>query len=427
MISSSLFSAPTFLNGSNMYEVNIRQYTVEGTFNAFAAHLPRLKDMGVEILWLMPIHPIGIVNRKGTLGSYYSIKNHKGINAAFGTEEDFKDLVLKVHAQGMKIILDWVANHTSWDNVWTKTNPEFFVKTEEGNFVSAYDWDDVIQINHRNENQQTAMIDAMQYWITHFDIDGFRADLAHLTPLQFWLKARTNLSPFKKDLIWLAETEEVNYHEAFDISYTWKWMHITEQFAKGEKTLADCAKVLIEYKNNFPENALRLFFTSNHDENSWNGSEYEKYGELTKVFAVFSCLYAGVALIYSGQELPCKKRLLFFEKDLIEWNDNIELHSFYKTLLTFRNRNTVFKNAAINNITIDENLVNENILAYKIKNEDGKVHVFLNLNKASISKNISFDREEGKYKNIFTEEEMEVGNNFLFETEAGGYCVLEKV
>ncbi|MCY7291216.1 MAG: 1,4-alpha-glucan branching protein [Ferruginibacter sp.] len=427
MKSSSLFSTPAFLNGSNMYEVNIRQYTVEGTFKAFAEHLPRLKDMGVQILWMMPIHPIGIVKRKGILGSYYSIQNHKGINTEFGTEQDFKDLVLKVHALGMKIIIDWVANHTSWDNVWTKTNPEFFVKNEEGDFIAPYDWDDVIQIDHSNEAEQTAMIDAMQYWITHFDIDGFRADLAHLTPLPFWLKARTNLSPFKKDLIWLAETEEVNYHEAFDISYTWKWMHATEQFVKGEKTLADCVKVLTEYKNDFPENALRLFFTSNHDENSWNGSEYEKYGELTKAFAVLSCLYAAVPLVYSGQELPSKKRLLFFEKDLMEWNPTIELHSFYKTLLSFRNENDIFKNAGMNSVIIDEPLVNKNIMAYKIENNNRQVQVFLNLNKVSISENISFAGAEGNYKNIFTQQEIQVGNYFLFETEPGGYCVLEKV
>ena len=427
MKSSSFFSQPSFLNGSNMYEVNIRQYTVEGTFNAFAAHLPRLKDMGVEILWIMPIHPIGIVKRKGILGSYYSIQNHKGVNTEFGTEQDFRDLVLKVHAMGMKIIIDWVANHASWDNVWTKTNPEYFVRNEVGDFTTAFDWDDVIQIDHNSEEEQDAMIDAMKYWITDFDIDGFRADLAHLTPLRFWLKARTNLSPFKKDLIWLAETEEVNYHEAFDISYTWKWMHVTEQFAKGEKTLADCVNVLMEYKNDFPENALRLFFTSNHDENSWNGSEYEKYGELTKAFAVFSCLYAGVVLIYSGQELPCKKRLHFFEKDLIEWKDNIELHNFYKILLTLRKENAVFKNANMNSISIDESLINKNILAYKIENSNHKILVFLNLNKIGIAENILLNGDAGEYRDIFYDSEINISNNFLFEVGAGGYCVLEKV
>lgn len=427
MISSSLFSTSVFLKDSNMYEVNIRQYTLEGTFSAFAEHLPRLKDMGVDILWVMPIHPIGIIKRKGTLGSYYSIQNHKGINPEFGSEEDFRALVLKVHALGMKIIIDWVANHASWDNIWTKTNPEFFVRNEEGNFKAPYDWDDVIQIDHNNESEQVAMIDAMKYWITHFDIDGFRADLAHLTPLPFWIKARTNLSPFKKDLIWLAETEEVNYHEAFDISYTWKWMHVTEQFANGEKTLADCIKVLTEYKNDFSENTLRLFFTSNHDENSWNGSEYEKYGELTKAFAVFSCLFAGVPLIYSGQELPNKKQLLFFEKDVIEWNENIELHSFYKTLLSFRKNSDVFKNATMNNVTINESLIAKNILAYSIENNNRLVLVFLNLNKTTVVEDIALNGNGGNYKDIFSGQEIKLQNNFLFAVPGGGFCVMEKI
>ena len=133
---ASLFTQPSFLSNSNMYEVNVRQYTAQGTFKAFAEHLPRLKDLGVEILWMMPIHPIGIENRKGTLGSYYSIQNHKAINPEFGTENDFRELVLKVHSLGMKVIIDWVANHASWDNIWTKTNPEYFVKDSNGNFIA---------------------------------------------------------------------------------------------------------------------------------------------------------------------------------------------------------------------------------------------------------------------------------------------------
>ncbi len=228
----SLFQPPAFLNNAVIYEVNIRQYSPEGTFNAFAAHLPRLKELGADILWLMPIHPIGLKKRKGTLGSYYSISDHKGINPEFGNAGDLRSLVTKAHAFGMKIIIDWVANHTAWDHVWTKTHPEFFVRNDKGDLTAPYDWDDVIQIDHSNSGEQVAMQDAMQYWIEEFDIDGFRADLAHLTPLQFWKDARLKLTPLKKDLVWLAETEEIFYHEAFDISYTWEWMHATEKFSK---------------------------------------------------------------------------------------------------------------------------------------------------------------------------------------------------
>jgi alpha-amylase len=418
--------SPAFLKNSNMYEVNIRQYTPEGSFNAFAAHLPRLKDMGVEILWLMPIYPIGVVNRKGTLGSYYSIQNFEAVNPEFGTLDDFKNLVQKVHALGMKIIIDWVANHAAWDNVWTKTNPEFFMHDEHGNFKNAFDWDDVIQINHANEGEQKAMTNAMKYWITNFDIDGFRADLAHLTPLPFWINARMQLAPFKKDLLWLAETEEINYHQAFDISYTWLWMHAIELFSKKEKSLADCVAILQEQKNTFPENALRLFFTTNHDENSWNGTEYEKYGVLAKAFAVFACTYIGVPLVYSGQELPNTKRLQFFDKDEIAWQPNIELHNFYKTLLALRKRNNALFSGNDTSINFFEELIPKNILAYQIKKDEAEIIVFLNLNNESILEYLSLPNVNGMYKNIFTEMGIEMPHKYLLGLEGGGYCVFEK-
>ena len=426
-MAASMFTQPTFLRNSNLYEVNVRQYTQEGTFKAFGQHLPRLKDMGVEILWMMPIHPIGIERRKGTLGSYYSIQNHKGINPEFGTEEDFRALVINVHSLGMKIIIDWVANHTSWDNMWTKTNPEFFVKDSKGNFVTPYDWSDVIQIDHTCEAEQTAMIDAMHFWLKEFDIDGFRADLAHLTPLLFWKKARLNLSSLKKDLIWLAETEEVNYHEAFDISYTWKWMHATEQFVKCEITLADCVKVLSDYKKDFDENDLRLFFTSNHDENSWNGSEYDKYGIFAKAWGVFSILYASVPLIYSGQELPNYKKLQFFEKDVIKWIEDLQLQNFYKCLLALRKRNSVFANLKAANIYVDELLIEKNIFSMLIKSEEDVVLCAINFNNASTSEYIIFDATPGYYREIFSGKEVLLNRSFAFEKEAGGFCILEKI
>jgi alpha-amylase len=416
----------TFLKSSNMYEVNIRQYTPEGTFNAFATHLPRLKDMGVEILWLMPIQPIGMVNRKGTLGSYYSIQNFEAVNPEFGTVEDFKSLVEKVHALGMKIIIDWVANHTSWDNVWTKTNPDFFALDEHGNFKSPFDWDDVIQIDHANSGQQKAMIAAMKYWVTNFDIDGFRADMAHLIPLPFWINARMQIAPFKKDLIWLAETEDIQYHQAFDMSYTWKWMHVTEQFIKKEKSLADCVTTLQEYKRDFPTNALRLFFTSNHDENSWNGTEYEKYGMLAKALAVFTCTYMGMPLVYSGQELPNTKRLQFFDKDEIAWQQNVELHNFYKTLFALRKSKNDLFSAMDTSIYFFEELFSKNILAYQLKNEEDELLVFLNLNNESILEYLNLPNANGMYKNIFTEIDTEMPQKYLLELEGGGYCVFEK-
>ena len=377
----------------------------------------------MEILWLMPIHPIGSVKRKGTLGSYYSIQDHKGINPEFGTAADLTALVTTVHALGMKIIIDWVANHAAWDHVWTETNPGFFTRDAAGNFTPPYDWDDVIQIDHTDPHQQEAMKDAMKFWINIFDIDGFRADLAHLTPLQFWKDARTELTPLKKDLVWLAETEETSYHEAFDISFTWEWMHATEKFARKQASLADCVNVLKKYTNDFPQNAMRLFFTSNHDENSWNGTEYEKFGDLTKTLAVFSCLYTGIPLVYSGQELPNTKRLKFFEKDRIDWNKDIGLQEFYRKLFSLRKTNSAYLKGTV---SISESSIEKNILAFTVSRDADIVAVFLNMSDAATAETIPLENVSGSFRDIFSGEMITINGEYRFAVETGGIKVFER-
>ena len=419
------FTQPSFLHSSNIYEVNTRQYTPEGTFNAFIKHLPRLKKMGIEILWFMPIYPIGAINRKGSLGSYYSIKDFTAVNPEFGTLNDFKILVDEIHKYGMKIILDWVANHAAWDNAWTISHPDFFLQDDLGNFQSPYDWTDVIQINHNSKEQQEAMINAMAYWITEFNIDGFRADLAHLTPLSFWKNARQHLEKKKKELIWLAETEEINYHEAFDISYTWKWMHATEAFVKDRHDPDMLKNVLAAASSEFT-NYMRMYFTSNHDENSWNGTEYEKYGIFLNAFTVFSFTYNhAVPLIYSGQELPNKKRLKFFDKDVIEWNENISHENFYKILLDYRHREPLFKVRDNEGFAIIETSLP--LLVYqKISNENCMI-VILNLGKENIESEIYLSQTQGNYRNIFTSQIHNIINTIFIILEPGGHIVLEKI
>ncbi len=326
-----------YLRKSTLYEVNIRQYTEEGTLCAFMQHLPRLHEMGVDILWFMPIHPIGKLNRKGSLGSYYSVQDYKGFNPEFGTMDDFKQMVTEAHRLGMKVIIDWVANHTAWDHVWTKTNPAYFKRNEAGEFLSPYDWSDVIQIDHDNEEAHQAMRDAMAYWVKELDIDGFRADLAHLTPLRYWIKARKQCEDIKPNLIWLAETEDVHYFEAFDVAYAWKWMHQTEKMVKDHLPVHTMLEILRTQKHHYPSGALELFFTANHDENSWNGTEREKYGIYTDALTVFSFVYPwSLPLIYSGQELPNEKRLAFFDKDHLQWTDELHKEDLYKKMCKLR-------------------------------------------------------------------------------------------
>ncbi len=364
------FNVPAFLNNSNIYEVNIRQYTPEGTFRAFAEHLPRLKEMGVEILWLMPIHPIGIPHRKGSMGSYYSISDHKAINPEFGTIADFDDMVSRIHQLGMKVIMDWVANHTAWDHVWTIHSPHFFSRDEFG-FRSPFDWTDVIQLDHNNEEQQIAMIGAMKFWVEEKNIDGFRADLAHLTPLPFWKRARTVIDEIKPDLVWLAESEDSSYAEAFDITFTWKWMHKTREVLGKENGVEQLTSFLSE--NDLP--GLRLYFTSNHDENSWNGTEYEKYGVYAKALAVFSCLFKNsVPLIYSGQEAANIQRLKFFEKDQINWNTGEDLAGFYSGLLKLRHKPGItFSYESVKMIRMPD------LISFYVSGDAGNIWVFLHL------------------------------------------------
>lgn len=426
-MSDEVYKRADWIAHTNVYEVNIRQYTHEGTFNAFVQSLPRLKDMGVEVLWVMPVHPIGKINRKGALGSYYSISDFKGVNPEFGTVADFKNLVKLAHDLEMKVIIDWVANHAAWDNVWTRDHPEYFVRDEEGNFKAPYDWTDVIQIDHTNAAEQDAMINAMKYWVTEFDIDGFRADLAHLTPLTFWKKARTAIESFKPNLFWLAESEEIQYHEVFDASFTWEWMHCTENYYKGKTGFNTLYDVLAKYDASFPESAHRLYFTSNHDENTWNGTGFEKYGDMLKCLSVFNCTWNGIPLLYSGEEMPNTKRLQFFEKDTIAWTGEYQFHAFYKTLLTLRKNNPALLSA--NEAVTTFHIITgggKNIMAYLRKNDVYEVLVFLNLNNETIGFTIRDQLINNVYINIFNGTESYLQPDTFIKMQPWDYLVFER-
>lgn len=333
-----------WVRSTNVYEVNTRQYTKEGNFAAFKPHLERLKDMGVETLWFMPITPISVYKRKGTLGSYYACSDYTAINPEFGSLEEFKELVQYAHALGMKVIIDWVANHTGADHHWTIDHPEYYIKNEVGEFYDKHGWEDVIDLDYSNPFMRKAMINAMEFWISECDLDGFRCDMAMLVPIDFWIQARTHLDKVKP-LFWLAECDQWNdpvYLEAFDATYSWKWMHITEQHYRSGVLMHEMHDVLFHYERQNPF-AIRAWFTSNHDENSWNGTEFEKYGKLAFPLAVFSSTWNGIPLIYSGQELPNHKRLEFFDKDVIEWADKPALHDFYKKLLTLHKQHPALR------------------------------------------------------------------------------------
>lgn len=408
---------------TNIYEVNLRQFTPEGTFKAFATHLPRLKEMGVETLWFMPITPISKEGRLGTLGSYYACSDYEDTNPEFGTIEDFKQLVAQAHTLGMKVIIDWVANHTGIDHVWTKTNPGFYKKNAEGNFYDTNNWTDVIDLNYYDGLMRKALIKAMRFWVETCDLDGFRCDMAHLIPLDFWQEARTTLDAIKP-LYWLAETEDVHYLDVFDTCYAWHWMHESENYFKGNVGLEGLKNVLTRYERDFPAETNQMFFTSNHDENSWNGTEFEKYGDAVKMLAVFNTTWKGIPLLYSGQELPNHKRLKFFDKDPIEWVEQPLLQEFYQTLLKFRANNVVIQaggEAQPQWLTTD---LDHSVFAYKRTLADKYVIVILNFTEQQVTINLPQEIALGGYKKLFSSQSTEADSKISLELGGYGYEVL---
>lgn len=415
---------------TNIYEVNIRQYTKEGTFRAFEKEMPRLKEMGVKTLWFMPITPIAQKNKKGTLGSQYAAQDYTAINPEFGTMEDFKHLVDEAHRLGFKVIIDWVANHTGWDHVWTQSHPEYYLKDPNTNdFQIASGMDDIIELDYKNPEMRKAMIDAMKFWVKETNIDGFRCDLAAWVEVDFWQQARPEVEKLKP-LFWLGEFDELDnpeYGKVFDASYIWNWMHKTKGYNEGKASFADLKELLNRYSK-IGNTSMRAWFTSNHDENTWNGTEYEKYGDLAKPLAVFSITWNGVPLLYNGQELPLKtKRLEFFEKDPIPWTENNELHDFYTTLLTLKSNNTALRGGDPAASTyLLKTSADDKVLAYLRKNGKDEVLTVLNFSKENVSFTIDDANVSGIFKNVFTGPVKDFAEDKSFYLPVGGYAVMRK-
>ena len=424
------FKPVEWAHSTNIYEVNVRQYTVAGTLEAFAREIPRLKEMGVQTLWFMPLTPIAEKGKKGTLGSYYACSDYTSINPEFGTLADFKALVQQAHEAGMKVIIDWVANHTGWDHIWTREHPDYYHRDSATHtFRIASGMDDIIELDFGNPALRRAMIDAMKFWVTECDIDGFRCDLAFWVELDFWKEARPELDAVKP-LLWLGEYDELEkpeYGEAFDASYTWTWMHRTEDFYKQQLPLDSLLHVLDRY-DALGDSTMRAWFTTNHDENSWNGTEYEKYGNMAKALAVFSCTWNGVPLLYSGQELPNTKRLLFFDKDTIAWTGRNALGDFYRTLLQLKSGHPALRAGDPSVQTFRLSTTDpQHVLAYLRKKGEREVLVVLNLSAAAdLHFDITDPRVNGMYRNVFSGAANDFTREKSFEMQPWEYLVYEK-
>jgi glycosidase len=415
---------PDWTRNANIYEVNIRQYTPEGTFKAFQEHLPRLKYLGVDILWLMPVHPVGEKNRKGSLGSYYAIRDYTAVNPEFGTMDDFKNLVTKAHEMGFKIILDWVANHTAWDNPWITDHPEWYTTDSLGKMISPYDWTDVADLNYENRKLWNEMINALKFWITECNIDGYRCDVAGMVPTEFWETARKELDLIKP-VFMLAEAEQPDHHiRAFDMTYAWELHHIFNGIAKGEKNANDLEKYFIKQDTIYPPDAYRMNFITNHDENSWKGTEFKRMGEAVKVMAVLSFTLPGMPLLYSGQEAGLNKMLRFFEKDTIDWNQPSELSFFYKQLNQLKKNQSALWNGLSGGPLHKVSTSNDQVVFAFIRQMDNsKVFVVSNLSDTSVKIELTDELITGNYKEFFTGEEIRLKNKTSMDINPWQYML----
>ncbi|MEN9700463.1 MAG: hypothetical protein RLZZ301_1661 [Bacteroidota bacterium] len=416
-------NTPEWVKNATIYEINTRQFSDEGNFRQVTAQLPRLKEMGVDIIWLMPIHPIGLVNRKGSLGSYYAVQDYRAINPEYGTEVDLIELVNTAHQLGMKVIIDWVANHTSPDNVWLEQgHKDWYTLDKNGNIQPTIgtDWTDVADLNFDSKEMRAEMIASMAYWVKEFQIDGFRCDVAGWVPMEFWNEARKELDQIKP-LFFLAEAEGAELHSAFEMTYGWDLHHIMNDVAQGKKG----ADELIAYfeKPKMPNNGFHMNFTSNHDENSWNGTEMERMGDARFAFAVFAATVEGMPLIYNGQETSLDRRLKFFEKDPINW-DKMDQVAFYAQLMRLHQTNSalfVGKGQAAPRFISTK--ADKSHLVYVRERDGHQVLVVLNLSAKAKTINFNDAATTGKYTELFSSEEATFNAAHSLKLGAWGYKV----
>ena len=432
-----------------IYEVNIRQYSEEGTFNAFTKDIPQLKEMGVKILWVMPIFPISQTKRKATggddskfasempkeeqskyLGSYYAVSDFKKVNPEFGTLEDFRNLVKTAHENGIYVILDWVPNHTGWDHVWIKQHPEFYTHNEKGEIIDpinpetgkSWGWTDVADLNYDNKGLREAMSGDMLHWIKNENIDGFRCDVAGNVPTDFWQQTISKLRK-EKNVFLLAEAwqPELLKSNLFDMYYGWETHHIMNRIAKGENTVSNWDKNIIENTKKYEANDIAMNFVDNHDENSWNGTMKSRLGTAEEAMTALSYLTPGMPLVYSGDEYGLDKSLKFFEKDSFtkvkgkQWEWRVKLGKL-------KNENKALnggkKSASYNRISTSDDA---KILAFTRAKENNKVIYVGNLSKINTTFTASF---EGKFTDYMTGEKVNYSKNQKLDFKPWEYKIL---
>ena len=393
-----------------LYEMNIRQLTPEGTFEAAAKHLPFLRDLGVDAVWLMPPYPIGKEGRKGALGSYYSVQDYCDVNPEFGTLEQFDEFVAETHRLGMKVLLDWVANHTARDARWLREKSyDWYERDAQGAAAVPWDWTDTAKLNYANHDVWRGQIDAMLYWIENRAIDGFRCDMAMLVPVEFWQEVSAALHAVKPDVFMLAEAEELNlFDRAFNACYAWEMHHLLCDIARGCCRVDALRRYIYTDRERYPQSALRMMFTSNHDENSWSGSEFTRMGDAVKVMAALTfVLPQGLPLIYTGQEVGYDHSFEFFDRDPLpslkpnEWSD------FYRTLAALKHRSAALDSGENGGSFVEiRNNAEDCLMTFVREKENSRVVCIMNVSPWHIHTDYHTGIYAGEYRDSFTGEKV---------------------
>ena len=415
-----------------LYEMNIRQLTPEGTLRAAEKKLDFLHSMGIDAIWMMPIYPIGEENRKGSLGSYYSIQDYCAVNPEFGTMEDFDSFVAKAHSLGMKILLDWVANHTARDAKWLKTkSADWYEREADGTAKIPWDWSDTAKLNYDNHDVWRGQIEAMRFWVEKHNIDGFRCDMAMLVPIEFWQQAAAVLHAVKPDIFMLAEAEELNlFDKAFDMCYAWEIHHMMCDIAKGERRVWDLRNTMYADRERYPNSAMKMMFTSNHDENSWSGSEFDRFGAAREVMTALTFVWeAAMPLLYTGQEVGYNHSFEFFERDYIpaEKYQECEDTELYRKLIALKHSQPALQAGERGGRTIEiENNAKDCLMTFVRELGDSRVVAIMNLSPYTIHANYNNGIYAGEYTNAITGEKVLLPVHLEQDIKPWGYTLLYK-
>jgi glycosidase len=419
---------PEWCKNAAIYQLNTRQFTPEGTFKAAQAQLPRIKALGADIVWLMPIHEIGLKNRKGSLGSPYAVKDYYSVNPEFGTLDDLKAFVGEAHRLGLKVILDWVANHTAWDNVLVEAHPEWYARDHKGDFCPTpwWDWSDIIDLDFRQPGLRQYMTEALKYWVKEADIDGYRCDVAGFVPVDFWNNARRELDAIKP-VFMLAEWESRDLHaEAFDMTYAWSWNEAMHKICKGQ---ADVNSLYIYYSWNesaYPKEAIRMTFVDNHDKNAWEGTMWEQFGDGLEAAIALSVVGEGMPLIYNGQEAGNAKRLAFFDKDPIEWKEH-RIGELYAKLFALLHEHPALWHGQWGATMVKvPNSAEAQVLSFVRQQGEGKVFAVFNFSAKKQSVSFREALHHGQYADYLGGSEAVFGPEDGLELPAWGYKIFVK-